>query len=513
MRTSNSIKNSLTALIGNSISFIIAFIAQAIFIRLLGTEYLGLNGLFSNVLSMLCFVELGIGNAIVFNLYKPIAENDEKKIAALLNFYKKVYNIILIIIFILGLCLLPFIHYIVGKVTININIYVVYLLFLFSTVSSYFMVYKKNLIIANQKNYIINLFHTVYLILLNIFQLLFLYFTKNYYVYLVIKIICQLLENFLISLYTTNNYKYISKYKNETISKEVEKDIFNRVKALIFHKVGAVVVLSTDNILISKFFGLTSVGLYNNYHIITNGITILFSQVITTATASVGNLLVLKNQKKFFDIFQKMQFLNTWISIFTSISLLVIIQPFISIWIGSEYQLDIFVVIAIVLNYFQKIQRQTYSTFKDSAGIWSEDKYVPLIESIVNIIASIICLKVFGLAGVFIGTIFSGLTLWCYSYPKFVYKKLFNRSYIDYVKETVGYILLFVFIAIITYGVSLLVIVDNNLLQVIINTILCLIVPNMLMIIIFRKTENYKYFKELLFKIINKIFKKITKAH
>ena len=273
------------------------------------------------------------------------------------------------------------------------------------------------------------------------------------------------------------------------------------------------IVLGTDNIIISKFFGLLSVGLYNNYSIIVNGITTLFSQVISTTTASVGNLLVSKNSEKKFDVFRKMRFLNSWISIFTAVSLLVIVQPFISIWVGEKYKLDMFIVIAIVFNYFQTMQISIYNTFKDSAGIWREDKFVPLVQATLNIIFSIIFLKIFGLAGVFMGTIFCGLTLWCYSYPKFVYKKLFSRSYINYAKETVGYILLFVFVAIITYGVSLLVIVDNNLLQVIINTILCLIVPNMLMIMIFRKTDNYRYFKDLFFKTISKIFKKIKKEH
>lgn len=512
-RTNNSIKNSLTSLIGNGISFIIAFIAQAFFIKLLGAEYLGLNGLFTNILSMLSIFELGIGNAIVFNLYKPVADKDLKKISALMNFYKKTYRIIALVIFVFGLLLLPFLQYLVGEISVDINIYIVYSLFLISTLTSYFMVYKRNLIIANQKNYVINIFHTGYLIILNLSQLLILYFTRNYYLYLIIKIICQVLENVLISIYAAKNYNYIREYKNESISKNIEKDIFSRVKALICHKVGAMIVLGTDNIIISKFFGLLSVGLYNNYSIIVNGITTLFSQVISTTTASVGNLLVSKNSEKKFDVFRKMRFLNSWISIFTAVSLLVIVQPFISIWVGEKYKLDMFIVIAIVFNYFQTMQISIYNTFKDSAGIWREDKFVPLVQATLNIIFSIIFLKIFGLAGVFMGTIFCGLTLWCYSYPKFVYKKLFSRSYINYAKETVGYILLFVFVAIITYGVSLLVIVDNNLLQVIINTILCLIVPNMLMIMIFRKTDNYRYFKDLFFKTISKIFKKIKKEH
>lgn len=506
MRTSNSIKNSITSLLGNIISYAIAFISQAIFIRLLGAEYLGLNGLFTNILSMLSIFELGIGGAIVYNLYKPIADNDYKKISALMNFYKKAYNIISILIFSFGLLLLPFLKSIVGEVTIDINIYYVYILVLISTVVSYIMTYKRNLIIANQQNYIINLIHMIYLVLLNIFQLLILYFTKNYYLYLIIKIICQLAENIVITIVSSRKFKYLDINKKEKLDKRTEKDIFSRVKALFFHKIGAIIVLGTDNIIISIFFGLVSVGLYTNYNMLITAITVLFGQIISSSTASVGNLLISNDENKSYNVFKKIRFLNSWISIFTATAFLVIVQPFICVWVGEEYLLEFSVVLVISFNYFQKMQRNVYNTFKDSAGIWREDKYVPLVESLINIVFSIVLLKIFGLAGVFMGTIISGLVLWCYSYPKFVYKKLFNRNYREYAKETIGYIVLFVVISIITYLISLLFTANSFILQVIINAIICIIIPNAILILIFRKTDEFNYYINL----IKKIYKKLT---
>ena len=508
MRTSNSIKNSLTALIGNIIACLVAFISQAIFIKLLGIEYLGLNGLFTNILTMLSIFELGIGYAIVYNLYKPIAENDEKKILGLMNFYKKAYNFIAITIFSFGIILIPFLKYIVGDVNVEINLYIVYILFLTSTVSSYIMAYKRNLIIANQKSYIINIIHMSYLIILNTSQLIILFFTKNYYLYLIIKIICQLLENIVISIYASKKYTYLKNCKKEKIDKNTEKDIFKRVKALLFHKIGGIIVTGTDNIIISSFFSIATVGLYTNYYTITNAVSTIFSQIIATSTASVGNLLVMEDSEKRFDVFRKMRFLNTWISIFTATSILVIIQPFISIWVGSEYQLPLIVVIAIVFNYFQKSQRQVYNTFKDSAGIWIEDRFVPLVEAILNIVFSILFLKIFGLVGVFMGTIVSGLALWCYSFPKFVYNKIFNRSYFNYAKETIGAILLFLIVASITFAISKVLYVNNYFLQVIINAIICLIIPNLILYFAFRKNDSYEYFKNLGFTILKKLFNK-----
>lgn len=505
MRTEKSIKNSITSMIGNIISFLVSFISQAIFIRILGAEYLGLNGLFTNILTMLSIFELGIGNAIVFNMYKPIAENNIPKIKSLMNFYKKAYRLIMIIIFTFGIILLPFLKYIVGEVSIDINIYIVYIFFLLSTLSSYVIAYKRNLIIANQENYIINLIHSVYIITFNVAQLIIIYFTKNYYLYLVVKIVCQLLENFIIGLIANYKYKYITEGKTEKLDKEIEKDIFSRVKALIFHKVGAIIIFGTDNIIISTFFGIIQVGLYTNYYTIINAINTLFGQIISSATASVGNLIAKEKTEKLYSTFKKMRFLNSWISIFTGVSLLVMVQSFIKLWVGVEYLLGIDVVIVIVCNYFQKMQRNAYSTFKDSAGIWREDKFVPLVESGLNIVFSIIFLKIFGLVGVFMGTVVSGLVLWCYSYPKFVYKKLFNRSYREYAKETLGYISLFVIIAAITYGISKLIIVNNTFIQLLVNSILCIIIPNAIMFLIFRKTENFEYFKELIFNALSKI--------
>lgn len=513
MRTSSAIKNSITALVGNVITYIIAFIAQAIFIRILGAEYLGMNGLFTNILTMLSIFELGIGNAIVYNLYKPIADNDVAKIQALMNFYKKAYRIIAFTIFIVGILLVPFIKFMVGEITINVNIYIVYILFLLSTVSSYLMTYKRNLIIANQQNYIINLIHMGYLIILNVVQLMILSATKNYYAYLIVKIFCQLFENLVISIVANKKYLYLKDNSTIKLDKDTEKDIFSRVKALLFHKIGGIVVNGTDNIIISNFFGIETVGLYTNYYTITSAITSLFSQIITATTSSVGNLLVSNDKSKKYEIFDKIRFLNSWISVFTATCLFVLMQTFITIWVGEQYRLDFFVLIVIVFNYFQKMQRITYSTFKDSAGIWREDKFVPIIESLLNIVFSVILLKIFGLAGVFMGTIISGLILWCYSYPKFVYKKIFERSYKKYAIETLKYIILFIVISCITLIVTQLVNIPNIIIKFIIDLLICCILPNGIMILIFRNTEDYKYFKELIVKLLNKIINKEEKKN
>lgn len=506
MRTKNSIKNVIAAMLSNIITIVIGLIAQAVFIKILGVEYLGLNGLFTNIISMLGIVELGLGNAIIFNLYKPLASNDTETIKSLMKFYKKSYILIAILVLLIGLVIIPFLPLLIEDVTININIVGIYLLFLIDIVCSYLLSYKRSIFYADQKNYYVNIIHIGYTILLNLSQLVILFFTKNYYLYLTIKIIIRLIENLIITILANKKYPYLLEKKIKNIDKRIEKDIFTKVKALFFHKIGGFIVLGTDNILISKYLGLAVVGLYSNYYMIINAIQTLFSQALVALTPSVGNLLVKENKNKTFEVFKRIRFMNFWIATFTSVCILNMMQQFITIWIGEKYLLSDVVLIVLVFNFFQKMMRNSYQTFKEAAGIYYEDRYVPLFESIINIVASIILVKIIGLPGIFLGTIISGFVLWFYSYPKYVYKKLFDRSYKDYLKETLGYIILFIVISYLTYYINNIYLVNNIYFEFVKNILIAIIVPNILMLLVFIKNDNFKYYIQL---IKTKITKKI----
>jgi len=497
MRLKNSMRNMITSISSNIVTIIIGLLAQAIFIKIMGIEYLGLNGLFTNIISMLGIVELGIGSAIIYNLYKPIAINDVETIKSLMNFYKKSYNIIGIVVLTIGLIIIPFLPLIIEDVTVKINVPLIYILFLLDIVFSYFLSYKRSILYASQKNYLINLIHIGYTILLNIGQLLMLFYTKNYYLYLIVKIIVRIIENLIITYIVNKEYSYL-KEDAKKLYPTIEKDIIKKVKALFFHKIGGFVVLGTDNIIISKFLGLVSVGLYSNYYMIINAVQTLFSQALVALTPSVGNLLVKENKNKTFEVFKKIRFMNFWIATFTSVCILNMMQQFITIWIGEEYLLDDIVLIVLVFNLFQKLMRSTYQTFKEAAGIYYEDRFVPLLESLINIIVSIIGVKLIGLAGVFIGTIISGFVLWFYSYPKYVYKKLFDRSYKDYLKETLGYIILFIVISYLTYYINNIYLVNNIYFEFVKNILIAIIVPNILMLLVFIKNDNFKYYIQLI---------------
>lgn len=497
MRTKNSIKNTSVSFITNLLTIIIGLIAQGIFIKILGSEYLGINGLFSNIISMLGIVELGVGSAIIYHLYKPIAEENIKKVKALMNFYKKCYTIIALIILTIGLMITPYLNLFIEEVTIDINISLVYILFIIEIVCSYLLSYKRSIINANQKNYLVNFIHIGYLVILNILEIIILVLTKNYYLYLGLKIVMRIIENVGVTLLANKLYPYL-KNNNEKLDENTKKDIFQKVKALFFHKVGGFIVLGTDNIIISKFIGIIEVGLYSNYYMIIEAVEKLFGQVIRVITPSVGNMLVKESFEKSFEIFKRVRFLNFWIATFSGISLLVVMNSFITVWIGSKYLLATCVLIVLVLNYYAKSMRSCHMIFKEAAGIYYEDRYIPLLESVLNIVASLILLKYFGLAGIFMGTIISSLALYCISYPKYVYKKLFNRSYLNYTKETLGYLSIFLVLAVITYKISRLIVISNAFLSLIINCLIAVVIPNLVLLIIFWHTDNFKYYLNLL---------------
>lgn len=499
-RKKSSFKNMITAVSSNVLTIIVGLVAQAVFIKILGSEYLGLNGLFSNVISMLGIVELGMGSAIIYNMYKPIAENDHEKIKSLMQFYKKSYRIITLIISIIGIMIIPFIKYIVDieSVTVGINVYLVYILFLLETICSYILSYKRSMLYADQKEYITNIIHMGYTILVNTMQLTFLYFTHDYYLYLIIKVMMRLVENIVISSYVNRRYSYLLDNNVTKLDSKTEKDIFQKIKALFFHKIGTFIVSGTDNIIISKYLGLVTVGLYSNYYMIINAVQTVINHIIQATRASVGNLLVTESKTKQFDIFNKIRFVNFWISCFSSICIFVIMDSFITIWIGYKFVLPTKVLLVLVINFFIVSSRSTYGAFKEAAGIFYEDRFVPIIESLLNIVLSIIFVKKFGLMGVFMGTIASGLVLWCYSYPKYVYNKLFGRKISDYIKETIYYFIIFILIAGFTYSLAILISFDNVYLQFISNVLIALIVPNVIMLLLFSKDENFKYFINML---------------
>ena len=505
MRTKRSIMNIICALFQNILSILIGFIVQKIFINSFGTEYLGLNGLLGNIISMLCVTELGLGSAIIYNLYKPIEKKDKKTIRTLMNLYKRAYQVIALCVLIIGIMIMPFIDDLVGKTSIKDNISMIYLLFLFEVVISYLTSYKRSLLEADQKNFIINLVHVFYLIIYNTLSILLILFIKNYYIYIGLRIISKLIENTVLNIIVNKKYSYINEKTNDKLKKEIKQDIIKRLKAIAFHKLGGFIVFGTDNILITKMFGIISTGLLSNYNMIIVAVQNLSNQIIQPITASVGNLLVAEKREKHFEVYKKIRLINVWVSIYCATSILVVMESFINLWIGKEYLLSYSVLLILVINYYMNSTRNVFNVFKDAAGICYEDRFIPLLESAVNLIFSIVFGLLFGLTGIFLGTLLSHLILHLYSYPKYVYTKLFNKNKKDYFKEFFVYLFIFLISLLITSTIAKLFVFDNGLMNVFKNIIISLIIPNVIMIVCFYNTDEFKFILYILEKFKNKL--------
>lgn len=502
MRTENSIKNSIIAVISNVFIMVLGFLVQTVFVKTLGEEYLGINGLFNNIVSMLAIVELGIGPAIVSNLYKPLYDGDEAKIKSLMDYYRRCYNIIGVLVLVAGLLVMPFLNFFVNTKIEFQNfggIYLIFLLFILDAAFSYFYSYKRSLIQADQRNRIINIVHMICYFLMIAFQVLVLIFSGNYILFLVVKLFFRVLENLILSWIVDKKYSYL-KGKAEKIGSEEKKNIFTKVKGLIYHKVGGYLVLGTDNIIISMFLGVGLVGLYSNYYLIINSLYLLYCQIFSSLTASVGNLIVSESKEASFNVYKKVMFLNFWIYGFSAVALYNMMESFVTLWLGKSFLLPREVLLILVINFYMLGMRSSIGAFKDAAGIFYEDRFIPILESLINIVTSLILVKFFGMFGVFLGTFLSSIIVVFYSLPKFVFKKVFDKPITEYYKLYFKYVFITAFAVLSTalinkFTVQLL--PDATIFAFLWASLLSLVISNLIFILIFYKTEEFKYFKNM----------------
>ena len=502
MRLRNSLKNFSSGLFLNIISAIMTFISRTVFIQILGKEYLGVNGLFSNILSMLSLAELGIGTAINFSLYKPIAENDSKKIKSYMQFYKNTYRLIGFSVFIIGMIIMCFLNVFIQNSEGVENIRFIYFIFLINTVSSYFITYKTTLLNADQKGYKLTKINSLASFGGTIIQLIVLIISKSYIYYLIANMVCLLITRIYTNIKVTEMYPILKEKEKEKLSKDEFNIIVKNVKAMMFHKIGDYCINGTDNIVISTYISLSAVGLYSNYGMIislVNGIIVMF---FYSMTASLGNLIVTESKERSKEVFEITNFIAFWIFGFASISFYNLLTPFIRLWIGKEYLIGESVILIVVINYFLTGMRVPVGTIKSAAGLYEQDKYTPIIQSIINLLVSIVLAKKIGLIGVFIGTLISSVALPCWQRPMIVYKNIFKCSSKEYFIKYFGYLISVFSAGIMVNLIIRLVTPEITLLSFIIMMIICIVTPNLLFIIIYRNKNEFKYLLNLFSSIL-----------
>lgn len=500
-RTENSIINSAMSIVTQVLTVVLNFAVKTVFIKMLSDEYLGVNGLFTNIITMLSLADLGIGIAIPYSLYKPLAKKDEHKINVLMNFYKKVYTIIGIAVLLIGLSLTPFLGLIIKDIPKNVpHLSLIYILFVIHSASSYFFVYKKFLIDSDQKGYITSRIIFTFSTLLSIIQIILLVTTKNYILFLLSSIILVIIQNIYISSKANKLYPFIKNKTDEKLEKEDMEGIKKNVSSLFIYKVGTVIMNGTDNIIISKFIGLIIVGFYSNYVLIINSITTVLNQIFNAITSSIGNLVVTTNKKRSKEVYDNLNFANFWLYALFGVCIIVLINPFINIWIGKKYVMGFSIVFLLVLNFYVLGMQSVTNSFRNAYGLFWIAKYRPIIMVIINIVISVVLVQFIGIEGVLIGTLISRLLTTAWLDPYIVHKYGFEISpksyYVDYLK----YLVIFIAISIIlNYFVSMIAI--NNIFMLILIAILVVISVNVILVLLFFKTSEFNYFYDKIKKI------------
>ncbi|HAT4150005.1 TPA: sugar translocase, partial [Clostridium perfringens] len=486
-RIKNSIRNALVGVVGQIIIVFINFISRSIFIKFLSTEYLGINGLFSNILTILSLAELGVGTAIVSSMYRPIANSDYKKISALMNLYSNVYKIIGLIIAFTGILLTPFIHIIIKDVGNISNIKIIYLIFLANTVISYFYAYKRSIISADQREYINSICRYICTIIRTTLQIIILYTTKNFILYLIVQVMCTVLENLFISIKADKMYPFLKEYKKEILDKNEKNKIIKNIKALMIYKVSSVMLDGTDNIIISAFVGVKSVGLLSNYNLIMSSLNMMVSQVTIAFTASIGNVTSKENNDKQIEVFNILMFITFVLYGISSIFLLLFLNQFISIWIGEQYVLDKSTIIVLVLNYFIYGMQNIIWTYRSAMGLFVYGRFRPIISAIVNVVVSTILAKYIGMIGVLLGTTITRVTTNIWYDPIIIFKYGFKRTVKQYYKEYIKYFVSLIIMIITSSYFLSFISIESTFISLIKRIIICLIITFITFFIIFSR--------------------------
>lgn len=479
------------ALVCQVLNLCLNFVSRTYFIQYLGAVYLGINGLFTNVLSILSFAELGIGNALIFSMYKPLASKDTEKLTSLMALYKRAYQTIALVVLILGLLYVPFIQYTIkDKPDIPENLTLIYLLFLSNTVASYLIVYKKSILTADQKNYLVLAATEVTHVLQIVAQIIVLVVYHSFIGFLTLQILFTLAGNILAAITANKLYPFI-KDKPKPLADAERKDIFRNIKSMAAYKFGSIVLNSTDNIIISTMVGVIQVGIVSNYVLLYQAVNSILGNVVNSFTASIGNLNATATTEKKYDVFNKVLFITVWIYGFASFALLFLSQELIPVWIGEKYLLDFWTVAAIMFGFYVFGVHTTESHYRTTMGFFVKGRYAPIASAIFNLILSVLLCKWMGLIGIFIATPIARMAFVGIVDTFIIYKYGFEKSPYLYYIVNLKYFIILTLIGLLSF-----VIVRHIGLSgwsgFVVKAIVFSFIYNIMMLAVFYHTEHFK---------------------
>lgn len=493
-RVKAAARNIIFGYIGNLTTQLLGFVLRTIFIQHLGQTLNGVNALYTGILSVLSMAELGIGTALNYSLYKPVIQKDYEKIKSYMLLYKKAYRVIGLVVAVIGLAITPFLPYLVkqpeGVTLRDLTLY--YLIFLFNTVSSYFVAYKYSLVNAEQKNYIQTNIITVTKMITVSLQIVVILTTGNFYAYLLTAAAVELLQKIFVSQYLNRMYPYLLDKNIKPLSKDEVGEVVKKTKALVLHKIGDVARLQTDAMIISAFINVTLSGIVDNYNLVISSVSNFVNIIFNSVLSSFGNLIATESRQKQYEIFKVYRFFACWIYGFSATGFLLLLSPLILLWLGSENVLPAAAVTCILVDFYFKGERIVLSNFKTAAGVFEQDKYLALIQGVVNLVISIALVQKIGLAGVYIGTILSGLIA-NITKPVIIYKVCFEKKSADYFKDSVKFISVMGITLALLYGLRSMLMPQISIGSFALMFVVICVVFNGMFLLVFGRTKEFQY--------------------
>ena len=505
-RVQNSILNMISGFGYRIFIMLTAFVVRTVFIHCLDEVYLGVNGLYSNILNMLSLAELGFGTAMVYSMYSPLAEKDYNKIRQLMKLYKRVYSIIGTVVLLIGLALVPFLPVLIKDQPDIEGLTFYYVLFLLNSVFSYwFFAYRNSLLQADQKAYIISNYSTLFNLIRSTLQIILLLVFHSFTIYLVTQILCTIVQNIVLAYKVKEKYPVFGKGEDDELPKKEKRKIFRDVKALMLSKVSFVVLNSTDNIIISAFVGLKWVGLLSNFVMITDAVTGIITQITAAMQASLGNYFVKESKEEGYTLFKRVDFLNYWLYGFSAIALFTLLNPFVAIWLGEKFTLNTGIIAALASNFFVAGLMNTLWTFRSTLGLFTQGLYRPIIVAALNVVLSIALSYPWGAAGVLAATSISRLCVNLWYDPMVLHKYGFNKPLKPFLFKYLRRIVLLVAMGFIMQQISDFIFAEGigygNFMVMVILTAL---IPNLIFLLLYFRTEEFKYYLNLIKKIVFK---------
>lgn len=508
-RTANAGRNIFYGVILKAYQVLVPFIMRTVMLYLMGVQYLGLGGLFTSIISVLNLTELGVGSAMVFSMYKPIAEDDSATICALMKRYRTYYRYIGLLIAVIGGAITPFVPYLIkGSVPDGLNVYILYLLNLAVTVLSYWLfAYRNSILLAHQRTDISSKVQIVCGTAQYVLEFLVLLLFRNYYLYIVIGLGMQAVRNVVTAVISRKLYPMYEPAGELPV--EVVRKINGRIRDLFTSRIGAEVVNSVDTIVISAFLGLATLGIYQNYFYVIASVRAFITIVFNSCKAGIGNSLVTESQDKNFRDLEKFTFIIAWIAGFCACCFLTMYQPFITLWTGPDLLLPMSTVICLVIYFYIYEINQLLNTYKDAGGIWHEDRWRPLVTAGANLTMNLLTVRYWGLYGVILSTVVSMSLIGMPWLFKNLFSTMFEKDRMwGYIRSIAVYAASALAACAICFFAVRFLPIENLWISLVVRLVISAVVSNGLFFVLFRKTSVFSESRSLAEKMIRKLAKK-----